>query len=63
MTYSEKDRVIPLKNTQKLIKDLGASDVRQYNNIGHTVVLKAQNEYYQMIKEIIVMQMYGEVEF
>ncbi len=52
-----------MKNTQKLIKDLGASDVRQYNNIGHTVVLEAQNEYYQMIKEIIVMQMYGEVEF
>lgn len=53
VTYSEKDRVIPLRNTQKLIKDLRFPIVKEYKNIGHTVVLEAQDDYYQMIKEII----------
>lgn len=53
VTYSEKDRVIPLRNTQNLIKDLRNPIVKQFKDIGHTVVLEAQDDYYQMIKEII----------
>lgn len=53
LTYSEKDRIIPFRNTQELMNDLRFPIVKEFKNIGHTVVLEAQDYYYQMIKEII----------
>lgn len=53
VTYSENDRVIPLKNTQKLINDLRNPSVKEFKNIGHTVALEARDDYYQMIKDIM----------
>ena len=49
VTYSEKDRVIPIENTKKLVNDLICPIVIKYKNIGHTVALEAKDEYYQMI--------------
>lgn len=53
VTYSENDRVIPFFNTKKLIEDTKPLLSKEFKNIGHTVVLEARDEYYEMVRNII----------
>lgn len=56
VTYSDGDRIIPLRNTRKLIEDLCNPTVKVFKNIGHTVALEAEHEYYELIKDTLLGQ-------
>lgn len=56
ITYSENDRIIPLKNTKKLICDLSNPVVIKFDKIGHTVALEAEKEYFKQISKLLESQ-------
>lgn len=48
----EYDNVVPKKNTLKLAKDLGISQITTLRNVGHTSILECEDYYVKLIKRL-----------
>lgn len=52
--YSEKDRIIKLKNIEQLKRDMPYAEFKSFGNIGHMSVLENQDMFLEEIKEEIL---------
>lgn len=52
IVHGEQDKVVPMRNTLKLAKDLGVNKITTLKSIGHTSILECEDYYVDLIKKL-----------